>query len=179
MDATCANPNDVKFICSANFLGFLFGVFFFPLPDAIGRKKTMILMLIPYMVTNAMVAYGDTIFIKTLGMFMQGVLHIRITLSYTHMYELIQEMDKSFCAQIINMADTLAMAFTGIILMLVTRDAVAYIQIVYIITTIGALIYLLLIPESPRWLITHGKHKEGIDALNWIAKVNGSKNRIP
>lgn len=138
----------------------------------------MKIILIPYLITNGMVAYGNTIFVKTLGMFMQGVLHLRITLSYTNMYELVREGDKPFCAQLINIADTMAMAMTGLILML-TRNGVAFIQYMHIISTVFVLLYFLVIPESPRWLLINGKLKEGIDALNYIAKFNGSNHRIP
>lgn len=92
----------------------------------IGRKKTMVLVMSLYLVAFYLVNYGTTIWIKTFAMFMQGFLHIKIPLSYTHMYELVREKDKPFCAQIINMADTIAMALTGSVFLFITRDAVAY-----------------------------------------------------
>ena len=98
MDATCATAEELNFIISAGFLGFVLGAFLFPVPDQIGRKKTMTLIVLPYIVTFGMVAYGTNVTVKTFGMFMQGALHLRITLSYTHMYELVREKDKPFCA---------------------------------------------------------------------------------
>lgn len=38
---------------------------------------------------------------------------------------------------------------------------------------------LIFAPTSPKWLIAKGRNDEAIQALNYIAKVNGSKNRIP
>jgi hypothetical protein len=45
--------------------------------------------------------------------------------------------------------------------------------------SISALIVAFFCPESPRWLLVNGKRLEAIDALNKIAKVNGSPHRIP
>ena len=131
MDATCETTENLNFICSAQFLGFFVGLFLFPLPDQIGRKKTMVMILVPYIFTMGMVTYGTTILQKTIGMFMQGALHLRITLSYTHMYELVRESDKQFCAQIINLSDTMAMAIVGSIFLLVSQDAIAFFKITY------------------------------------------------
>jgi hypothetical protein len=38
---------------------------------------------------------------------------------------------------------------------------------------------ITVLPESPIWLLLHGRREDAIKAFNWIAKVNGSKNRIP
>lgn len=42
-------------------------------------------------------------------------------------------------------------------------------------------IYALIVPESPAWFFLHdgANSKRGIDALNYIAWVNGSSNRVP
>ena len=37
---------------------------------------------------------------------------------------------------------------------------------------------MFLAPESPYYLVTTGKLKEGIESLNYIAWFNGSINRI-
>ena len=42
-----------------------------------------------------------------------------------------------------------------------------------------ALIVAFLCPESPQWLFVHGMRKEGIEALNKIAKFNRAEARIP
>lgn len=47
-----------------------------------------------------------------------------------------------------------------------------------LIGTIIVIIFILLAPESPYYLITTGKQKEGIAVLNYIAWFNGSNNRI-
>ena len=48
-------------------------------------------LIIPYIFAAGMVVYGNTIIIKSLGMFIQGALHVKITLFYTHIYELVPD----------------------------------------------------------------------------------------
>ena len=38
---------------------------------------------------------------------------------------------------------------------------------------------LFFLPESPRWLVINSRTKEAIQTLNNMAKINGSKNKIP
>jgi hypothetical protein len=45
--------------------------------------------------------------------------------------------------------------------------------------TVATILYLALIPESPRWLFQNGRDEEGIEVMNFIASVNGSEKRIP
>ena len=47
---------------------------------------------------------------------------------------------------------------------------------VYMVFTI---IYILIVPESPRWLFMNERHDEGKKVLNYIAWFNGSDRRIP
>ncbi|XP_068617442.1 uncharacterized protein [Battus philenor] len=47
-----------------------------------------------------------------------------------------------------------------------------YLQLITSIPWIFVIIYVWLLPESPRWLITKGKYKEATDVLTKIAKWN-------
>jgi hypothetical protein len=40
-------------------------------------------------------------------------------------------------------------------------------------------VIMLFMPECPGWLLQHGRKKDAIIALNQIAKINGSKTKIP
>lgn len=48
-----------------------------------------------------------------------------------------------------------------------------------LVGTIAYILSMLLLPESPKWLIYRGREAEAIDVLNYIAKVNGSEFRFP
>jgi len=40
------------------------------------------------------------------------------------------------------------------------------------------LVYLVLLPESPKYLLVTGEKKKAIDALNQIAAINRSEHRF-
>lgn len=45
--------------------------------------------------------------------------------------------------------------------------------------SIAVVLYLLLVPETPCWLLNNGQREEAVHSLNYIAKFNGSSKRIP
>ena len=55
-------------------------------------------------------------------MFIQGFLHVKIPLSYTHILELVDEKSKNFCSTFINSVDALNLAIVGFLLNFVNRD---------------------------------------------------------
>ena len=100
-------------------------------------------------------------------------------LSYTHMFELSDEKSKAFCGTFLNTMDVLTFTIEGLYFENVDRNAIQYLQTVFLLQAVGVALYLILIPESPRWLLLQERQEEAIDCLNYIARFNGSKKRIP
>lgn len=62
----------------------------------------------------------------------------------------------------------------------VNNDMIAYLRCFYYVGLGAFGLYLLFVPESPRWLLMKDPHsKEAIKILNYIAWFNGSKLRVP
>ena len=112
-------------------------------------------------------------------MFFQGLFHMKITLCYTHILELLPEAYKDISATIITTFDASSLAVFGLILNFVTRDFVLFMQVANVIGFSACLIYLVIAPESPHWLMMQKRYQEGIDQINWISWANGSQARIP
>lgn len=112
--------------CSAYFIGFSFGIVFFTLPDAIGRKKTMWILLPALIVASSLSVFGESIYIKSIGFFVQGFLHLKIMLSYSHCFELVPKNDKLFCSTVINTIDISTFMIYSLYFMMVSKDAVLY-----------------------------------------------------
>lgn len=68
--------------------------------------------------------------------------------------------------------------FTGVYFLFISRDWQPLIYTFFYVHIAGYLLVTALCPESPKWLLLQGKRKEAIDALNYIAKINRSPNRI-
>jgi len=100
-------------------------------------------------------------------------------LSYTHMFELSDEKSKAFCGTFLNTLDVLTFTIEGLYFEHVDRNAIQYLQTVFLLQAVGVALYLILIPESPRWLLLQERQADAIDCLNYIASFNMSKKRIP
>jgi MFS family permease len=147
---------DAKTISSTNswfFIGFIFGIFFLTFPDKYGRKGTMNIIMPLFVVSCYFTVFSQTLFGKSLGYFLQGLFHIKVMNSYTHMFDLIDEKSKSFAATTINCLDSATLVITGLTYSFLTRDATWFIETVFYVSLVGVILYLLFIPESPRWLL--------------------------
>ena len=80
----------------------------------------MACLIIPYILAANVVVFSKTLGLKLLGMFIQGALHVKIMLSYTHMYELVAEQHKIICAVFLNVADAMTLVITGLTYMFIT-----------------------------------------------------------
>lgn len=104
----CMKSKDTK-IVSWYFCSFFFGVVFFFLPDYLGRKKTMSLVLIPVIIGNFLIVFSDNLKLKSLGFAIHALFHLRLTLSYTVCYELIPERYRNVGSTFINFYDIITM----------------------------------------------------------------------
>ena len=67
---------------------------------------------------------------------------------------------------------------TGVFYLVFSRDWFT-IYLINIIMSVSALVMAFICPESPRWLLYNGRVDEAIEAINYMAKFNGSSEKIP
>ena len=80
----------------------------------------------------------------------------------------------------INTINCSTIIFSCLSLLYIKNDVVLLLKFMYFVGLAAAVLFLLLIPESPRWLFMQdASSQEGIKALNFIAWFNGSKFRVP
>ena len=161
------------------FTGFVGGIVVLPLPDKLGRKGSFKIFLSILLIASAFTLYSPSQYIKTIAMFIQGFFHIKNTLSYTNMIELLPDNSKEACLTIICFFDQLTLLLISAFMCFVTRDLVGVIQNYNIIGSLFIVIYLMVAPESPYFLITRNRKEEAIKMLNYIAWFNGTEKRIP
>lgn len=147
----CMAPEDTQLV-KWYFVSFCFGIIFFCFPDYLGRKATMDLMLIPVVVGNSMLVFSDNLVYKCIGYSIFGLFHIRQTLSYTICIELLPESFKTNGSTFINFVDISSMVWSCVYLVYRENKIQALYETLFAIYFTASLVYLMIVPETPRWL---------------------------
>ena len=176
----CMSKTKFSLFASCYFIGFFFGFILFVLPDRIGRKGTMNIIMPLYIISTYFGVYGQSIEQISFSYLFQGFLHVKIMLSYTFMLELTDDKNKVFCSTFLNLGDIFVnFSAQGLYYYYIDKNVIEYNRITYSIFSICIILFLILIPESPRWLFLVDRHDDAINALNYIAWFNRSNKRIP
>ena len=162
MDLICESTVKVGLVGSSYFIGFAIGVLLFQMPSTCGRKKTFNILMPIYIIASATVIHVPNLYIKAVGYMIMGLLHLKITLSYTYIFELVPEANKGTCSSIINLIDGMTMAIFGLSFLYLTRDAVLFLKFVNYIESTAVIIFLIVAPESPSWYILNQQFEKGI-----------------
>ena len=179
-DMMCETQTRISSIVSAYFFGYFVGVFFFFMPNTYGRKPSMVLSLTCYTLGSGLIAYGNSIEKKTLGFFLLGVFHLKITLSYQYCAEFLENRHKQMALTFISLFDTASIGLSMFYMLQVDNNLVAYVRNWYVMGVVAYFLFLVIVPESPRYLFMKNPQSEaGIKVLNYISWFNGSRKRVP
>ena len=177
----CQSEDDYNQIGSWYFIGYGMGVIFFFLPDLIGRKKTMTYILPLYIISCYISIFSQSVLIKKIGFWLQGIFHLKISLSYTSCLELVPESKKVLSSTIISAVDASTILISCLIYKYYMPVEAFVLELMFYIGSLACFIYILVIPESPRWVFMKqgSNSQEGIAILNYIAWFNGSEFIVP
>ena len=118
--------------------------------------------------------------VKSIGFFLLGFFHYRVPLSFCHSTELCADKDKSKIATFITFIDSGLIMVAALVFSFVDKNVQHLLEIMFYIGTFGVVMFILIIPESPRFLFMNDPNsKEGIKVLNHISWFNSSEVRIP
>jgi MFS family permease len=106
MDLICEKPSVYNGIGSYYFIGYLMGIVFFWMPDSLGRRTTMCFLLPNYIVASALVIFSESMLLRSVGFWLQGFFHLKISLSYTHALDLVPSQHKSLVTTLITALDS-------------------------------------------------------------------------
>lgn len=87
--------------------------------------------------------------------------------------------DNQMSCGILNAFDSLTLTIIALYFLNISKN---WFPLYLTMTSLGAvsLAFMILVsPNSPRWLLAKSKTQEAIEAFNFIARFNGSPNRIP
>lgn len=113
MDLMCVDRSKVSFMTSCYFIGFGIGAVLFPLPDLYGRRKTLILSMVGYLMAIVMLLFSSTIFMRSASLFLIGFFHLKNSISYVVCFESVCDAHKSSVSTAINAFDGATLIFLG------------------------------------------------------------------
>jgi hypothetical protein len=91
----------------------------------------------------------------------------------------METKNKSSAVTVMNMFDSSTMVIFGIYVLFISKNWF-YIEIATFILSILSFIGILIVmPESPKWLLINGKQKEAHESLKAIAATNDVPYTIP
>ena len=177
MDLMCESSTKIAFMFTMYFVGNVVGGCLAFLPDRIGRKNSVIFGLIMSLITQTVMLFVPTILVRSIGFFFIGFSNMKNSQSYVWASEVVPFNRRSKAFTLINVADALPPTITGLFYLLVSRNWFT-IYFISVVISYSALLFAFICPNSPRWLLVNDKQDEAIQALNCIAKFNGSPVRI-
>lgn len=148
----CESPGLIKSIASFYFLGYTCGSTLFVLPNLIGRKKAMTVSVFMALVSTALLIYGDSINIKMIGFFIQGYFHIKLTLVFPYCSDFVENRHKQIVVTLINVMDTVSITLCALFITFVSPDLIRFIEIWFFMNVAFFVVFVLVMPESPRQL---------------------------
>ena len=124
--------------------------------------------------------YSPSPIMKSIGFFLMGFFHHKISLSFCYATELCADKDKAMVSTFIQFIDSGMILIAALIFYFIDNNTQTLLSALFVIGTIGVVIFLLFIPESPRYIFMKDPtSQQGIRILNYIAWINGSLNRVP
>ncbi|PSN48610.1 hypothetical protein C0J52_18668 [Blattella germanica] len=133
--------------------------------EIVGRKTTVKLTSVPYVIGWVLISLSDNIFKLYAGRFISGVAVGMATASYVYVAEICQAEHRGILS-----ASGPVHVSLGVLLVY-TLGFIAPWQRVAALCTLCALVSFLVmcaVPESPPWLASRGRGGEALAALEWL-----------
>ncbi|CAG5130923.1 unnamed protein product [Candidula unifasciata] len=172
-DLVCNNKFWISTSKSVFFVGRLVGaVIFGQLSDRYGRRPMFFLGCILLVIAGTLASFAPNMYVFLPAYFCQGAAHTGAFLvSYTLSTELVGPNYRTLAGFVIQGFYSIGfMSLAGIAYFV--RDW-RYLEMAITAPTLLFGIYWWFLPESVRWLISHGKDAEAEDILRAAAKENG------
>jgi hypothetical protein len=112
------------------------------------------------------------------GFALFGFSQLKNNVCYTWLFESVESKHKSSACSALNAFDTLTMAMACFYFVAISRHWFWLYFTVTLLGTLAFMITMIIVPESPQWLLFQGRREDAIKAFNWIGKINGSKTPI-
>jgi MFS family permease len=145
-----------------------------PLPDRLGRKKTLLIIGCLHIPVQFIMLYTNNYTVRLICFTLLGFFYVKNTCAYNWMFEIAEDKHKALSCSLINSWDCTNGLTFGLYFFLVRPSAPDMLTAYTFLGLICFVVQIWLIPESPKFLLINGRKKEALDALNQIGKLNRS-----
>lgn len=160
--------------------GCIFGNFFAgPLSDRIGRKPTLLIAALLFLISSLITALAGSIIVFIAGRIVAGIaVGFAILVAPVFIAEVSPPKKRGWLVSFNQLLIVIGLSsayFVNYFILKIVEDPLTNWRWMLGIEAIPSLIYfflILLIPESPRWLVMKGKHEK---ALAIMKKVGGEE----
>ena len=177
-DLYCSNKKYIVLIGSGFFIGAIFGcIFITPLPDKYGRKIVMKIFLTISCILHFLILISFNPFLLSVLCIISGF----VSAIYGNFSLYVAEyIPKEISAMTMSFIDAIY-PFMGFIEALYFMSINNW-RLLFLFTTIlhvfATFFVLKYLPESPKWLYSKGKINESLDAIKYIAEINGKSKEV-
>ena len=180
MDLVCANKAHTNSMLVPYYIASgLAGVMFLPMPDRLGRKFTIVLFLGVQLFAQYMAIFVPLYGARMAAFILYGLSQLRTMVMYIWMTEFVESRHVAAVNTSLTSFDSATMGVVCFYLLFIGRDIEKLFILMALLASAAFLVCAFVTPESPKWLLSVRRREDAIGVLNYIAKLNGSKTRIP
>ena len=145
------------------------------LADKVGRRMVLLVTTVFLAIGSIMIAVSPNVWVLLVALIIQGICHgIAYPVCFVYAVEITASNNKELAIMIVHLGGQ----FGGVFLSAVFYFAINNIGWRYVVALVSCpfiviLIGLIMSPETPRYLLVHGKGEEAIQSLKKIYEWNG------
>ena len=179
MDLVCTPPATIAMMCTVYYVAFgIGGLFNFPVPDLIGRKKAMLLYGAISLGAQLTMLFSNSYWVRLVCFVVIGFVCIKNAVSYVWVFELVETKHKGTVCSVVSMFDEMTPLIFCCYIKFVNKDWFPLVAGMTFAGVVALFLAVVVVPESPKFLLINGKTEEAIAALNRIAGLNCASSRI-
>ena len=153
----CVSRTTINFMVTAYFIAYsVAGIFMFAVPDQWGSKKVMAVFGTLHLFAQYAIIFVPNYTVRLLGFGIMGACQLKNSVSYMWLFGLIQRKHTSISCGILNSWDTLTLSVIAVYYTFISNNWFGLMLSMTILGTVGNVI-MLFMPESPGWLLQHGR----------------------
>ncbi|KAM3720876.1 Organic cation transporter [Dirofilaria immitis] len=172
-DLVCDQKYLIDLASMAFYIGsFIGNVLFGYIADKLGRRVSFFTILGSLVVCGTMNAFAWDIYSFIILRFLTGLAFPALfQVPFIISMEFMGESGRIFSSIVLDVFFGTALALLGVLAMFIRR----WRQLIFFSNApfVILFIYYFIIPESPRWLVSVGRHAEAINIIKRLAKING------